>query len=331
MRAKCIVFPEPEKAEIGEIDVGSPSADQILTRTLLTGVSTGTETRIFRGKQHGQQFPLIPGYENLGEVIEAGADSGFQRGQRAFIRNHKYDAGPYKMMWGSQVSHSVSTASSAIPIPDGIEDKDAVYAKVSGISLHGVKRARVSEGEWVAVVGLGIIGHFVVQHCVARGANVIAVDLDGSRRELAERGGARVSLDGMAPDLTDQVQQLSGGGVNAAFDATGIAKMLEPVSALLRPRLWDEDVRQAPRLVLQGSVEKPVTMDYMSLFLPELDLITPRDCDTQDIVDSLDLMAADMIKPSIIPATAAGIEKAAELYSKLMKREIMRVLFKWNE
>jgi len=330
MKAKCIVFAKPEQVEIGEIEVESPTPEQIVTKTLMTGVSTGTETRVYRGKQERSDFPLIPGYENLGEVIDAGEKSGFRTGQRAFVRKHQYDAGPYQMMWGSQVSHSLSAADSAVPIPDGVKTEDAIYAKVSAISLHGVKRARVTEGEWVAVVGLGIIGHFVVQHCVARGANVIAIDLEQGRRTKAEEAGAHAALDGKSPDLAERVHQLSGGGVNVAFDATGIAKMLEPTSKLLRHRLWDEDPSHAPRLVLQGTVETPVTMDYMALFRPELDLITPRDCDTQDMVDSLDLMAAGKIKPSIIPATIASIEQAGELYPKLVSREIMRVLFKWS-
>ncbi|MFW6211760.1 MAG: zinc-dependent alcohol dehydrogenase [Spirochaetota bacterium] len=331
MTAKCIVFSKPETVEIGELEMGSPGPDQILTKTLMTGVSTGTETRVYRGKQERSEFPLIPGYENLGEVIEAGEKSGFSVGQRAFVRKHQYDSGPYQMMWGSQVSHSLSSSDAAIPIPDGVATEDAIYAKVSAISLHGVKRARVAKGEWVAVVGLGIIGHFVVQHCVARGAKVIAIDLEPSRREKADEAGAEASLDGKAPDLVERVHQLSGGGVNIAFDATGIAKMLEPTSRLLRHRLWDEDPSNAPRLVLQGTVEDPVTIDYMALFRPELDLITPRDCDTQDMVDSLDLMAAGKIKPSIIPATIASIEQAPELYPKLVSREIMRVLFRWSE
>jgi threonine dehydrogenase-like Zn-dependent dehydrogenase len=49
------------------------------------------------------------------------------------------------------------------------------------------------------------------------------------------------------------------------------------------------------------------------------------------MVDSLDLMAAGKIKPSIIPATIAPIEEAPALYPKLISREIMRVLFRWSE
>jgi 2-desacetyl-2-hydroxyethyl bacteriochlorophyllide A dehydrogenase len=330
MKANCIVFPAPETVESGEVELSSPTPDQILTETILTGVSTGTETRVFRGGQKDTNFPVIPGYENLGRVMEAGDQSGYTTGERVFVRAHRYDPGPYTMMWGSQVSHSLTSGPAAIRVPENVTDEDAIYAKVSGISLHGVKRAHVRSDEWVAVVGLGIIGHLVVQHCVARGARVIAIDLDADRCRRAEEAGAETSIDGRSDRLAEQVFELTDGGVSAAFDATGIARMLEPTSKLLRPRSWDESPELAPRLVLQGTVEEPVTLDYFTLFSPELDLITPRDCDTQDLVDSLSLMSEGRIHPSIIPATVASFRDAPDLYPRLVSREVMRVLFRWS-
>lgn len=330
MKAQCIVFPEPLKATVGEIDVPAPGEGQLLTKTRLTGVSTGTETRVFRGKQQGAQFPLIPGYENLGEVIEAGPGTSVKPGQRMIVRKQLSDPSPYARSWGSQVSHSLTNESSLVLVPEGVSDDRAIYAKVAGISLHGVKRAKVASGEWVVVVGLGIIGHLVVQHSIAKGAKVIAVDMDNDRLELAKRAGALHTLNAGDEKAVDRAHEISGGGADVAFDATGLASVLEPTSKYLKARAWDDDPANCGRLVLQGTVEDPVTLDYMSLFKPEIDLITPRDCDTQDLIDSLDLMAADKLHPEIIPATTYSFRDCAEAYPKLVSREIMRVLYTWE-
>lgn len=330
MKAECITFSEPGKVEIGEIEIGSPSGGELLTKTRITGVSTGTETRVYRGKQEGSSFPLIPGYENLGEIVEVGPDVGFEVGRRVYVRKHNYDPGSYSRMWGSQVSHSLTTAESVVPVPDDVTDEQAIYAKVSGISLHGVKRAEVRENEWVVVVGLGIIGHLALQHAVARGAWAIGIDIDERRLQLARQAGALHAINGRERDTVQQVMSITEGGAHVAFDATGIASMLESTSKYLRPRPWDGDPAACSRLVLQGSLEDPVSVDYWALFMPELDLIVPRDCDTQDLVDSLSLMATGSIRPEIIPATTYSYRDAAEAYPRLVDREIMRVLFSWE-
>lgn len=330
MKARCIVFPEPLKATVGEIEVPSPGEGQLLTKTRLTGVSTGTETRVFRGKQDGAQFPLIPGYENLGEVVEAGPGTTVKPGQRLFVRNHRYEPGEYTKTWGSQVSHSLTDENGLVVIPENVSDERAIYAKVAAISLHGVKRAKVKAGEWVVVVGLGLIGHLVVQHAVAKGAKVIAVDMEADRLELAKKAGALHTIDAHDRNAVDQAHEISGGGADVAFDATGLASVLEPTSLYLKARAWDDDPANCGRLVLQGTVEDPVTLDYMALFRREIDLITPRDCDTQDLIDSLDLMGADKLHPEIIPASRYSFRDCAEAYPKLVSREIMRVLYTWE-
>lgn len=330
MKSRCIVFPQPLGAEIGEIEVPKPGAGELLTKTRLTGVSTGTETRVFRGKQEGSEFPLIPGYENLGEVLEAGPGTTLRQGQRVFVRNHKYDSGEYSRQWGSQVAHSLTDEAAAIPIPDGVSDERAIYAKVGAIALHGVKRARVTSGERVVVVGLGIIGHLVCQHAVARSAKVIGVDLKESRLELARLAGCEDAIVGTDPNLVERVADITGGGAAVAFDATGIPETLESTAALLKPRPWDAPPERCARLVLQGTLEDSLTLAYRTLFVPEIDLITPRDCDTGDIIDSLALMATGELRPEIIPFTSYKFVDAATAYPRLVNREIMRVLFTWS-
>ena len=330
MKAPCIVFPEPLNATIGEIDVPCPGRGQLLCKTRITGVSTGTETRVFRGKQDNAQFPLIPGYKNLSEVIEAGDGTTTKPGSRLLVRTHLYETGPYVKSWGGQVSHTLTDEGKLVVVPESVSDERAIYAKVAGISLHGVKRAKVRSGEWVVVVGLGLIGHLVVQHAVAKGAKVIAVDMAEDRLDLAKRAGALHTLSAGDKQAVEKAHEITGGGADVAFDATGLASVLEPTSLYLKPRTWDDDPAKCGRLVLQGTVEDPVTLDYMALFRREIDLITPRDCDTQDMIDSLDLMAADKLHPEIIPASRYSFRDCAEAYPKLVSREIMRVLYSWE-
>ncbi|TVR52047.1 MAG: hypothetical protein EA426_19315 [Spirochaetaceae bacterium] len=330
MRANCIVFSEPGSVGHGEIDVPEPGPGQLVTRTLFSGVSTGTESRVLSGKQEGSVFPLIPGYENVGEIVAAGPRTMLQVGTRVFVAAHRYDSLGKAITWGAHVSHSITDEGSVNPIPDGVAPELAVYGKVSAISLHGVKRGRLMPNEWVVVLGLGLIGHLVVQHAVARGGRVIAIDVDAGRSEAAKRAGAEIVLDGTRRDVVDEVKRITGGGANVAFDATGRSDTLDVSASMLKPRAWHSDIGGVSRLVIQGSIVGSVCLDYTSsLFMPEIDVITARDNDRVDIAESLIMMATGAIDPGAIEATEYAASDAENAYRHLLEKKPMRIFFRW--
>jgi 2-desacetyl-2-hydroxyethyl bacteriochlorophyllide A dehydrogenase len=330
MSERCITFEGSRVVGIRSLDPGEPVHGQVSTKTLCTGVSTGTETRVLRGKQVGAEFPLIPGYENVGRVEKAGPRTSVAPGTLVIVPSHAYNSSGINKTWGAQVSRSITSADSVIPVPEGVRPEDAIYAKVGGIALHGVRRAAVGEGDWIAVVGLGIIGHLVVQHALARGARVVAIDMDESRVALAQKAGADHALQASDSRLQERVEELTGGGVSAAFDATGRADTLAGTAALIRSRPWHHPELNCGTLVVQGSLEAPMCLDYNQLFAQELDVMVPRDCDLSDMSETLALIAADKVRPSIIPAERYTPDRAQEAYDRLLARKTMRVLFDWN-
>jgi alcohol dehydrogenase/propanol-preferring alcohol dehydrogenase len=92
-------------------------------------------------------------------------------------------------------------------------------------SYHGVvDRAQVRPGEWVAVHGCGGIGLSAIHVAAAIGANVIAVDLDDRKLELARKVGAGYVVNGKkVEDIPMAVYDLSHGGAHVSVDALGIA------------------------------------------------------------------------------------------------------------
>jgi D-arabinose 1-dehydrogenase-like Zn-dependent alcohol dehydrogenase len=104
-------------------------------------------------------------------------------------------------------------------------------------SFHGVvDQAQVKPGEWVAVYGCGGIGLSAVQIASAMGANVIAVDLDDRKLELAKKVGASKVVNGKKTDPVAAVVELSGGGAHVAVDALGIAATCRNALMSLRKR-----------------------------------------------------------------------------------------------
>jgi alcohol dehydrogenase len=91
-----------------------------------------------------------------------------------------------------------------------------------------VNTARVQPGQSVAVVGLGGVGLSGIMGAVAAGAaRVVAVDLSDEKLTLARRFGATDTVNAADPDAVQTLRDLTGGGVDHAFEMVGSAKALE--------------------------------------------------------------------------------------------------------
>jgi 2-desacetyl-2-hydroxyethyl bacteriochlorophyllide A dehydrogenase len=329
MNSKCIVFVKPLQVEFGEIDVPAPATGQILTRTLYTGVSTGTETRVLRGGEVNS-FPLIPGYENVGQVIQCGADVDYKPGDIVFAGSSNF-TGRYFKCWGAQVEVALINAADAIPVPPGVDPLRALYVQVGGISLHGIIRARVTEKEIVAVVGLGLIGHLAAQCAKALGATVIAVDTDETRLGIARVAGFDHVLNGRDDNLEQRVKALSNGGVDVAVEATGVASVADQTARLVRGKSWSPPYPPSARVVLLGSYTEPVAFSYHpTLFDNEPDILPSRYTTRSDMLDMMQLIAEKKVDPAVLPAAVVPVKDAVRAYQDLMSKKTMRVIFNWQ-
>jgi 2-desacetyl-2-hydroxyethyl bacteriochlorophyllide A dehydrogenase len=327
--SKCIVFEAPFEVAFAEIDVPAPGPGRVVTRTLFTGVSTGTETRVLRGAEV-DQFPLIPGYENVGEVVEVGPGVSLVPGQLVFHGGSDF-TGRYARCWGAQAGVALIEAANAIPLPAGLDPVKALYAMVGGIALHGVNRARVTTADTVAVVGLGLIGSLAAQAARARGARVIAIDREQDRLATAKAAGFEV-LDAGGDGLEAQVRALCGGGVDVAIDATGVASAVEQTARLVRSMPWNPPYPASSRVVLLGSYTEPVAFSYHpTLFDNEPDILPSRYTTRQEMEEMLQLLASGGVDPSLLPARVLPFGEAPGAYRDLLDRKQMRVVFDWRE
>src|SRR5690606_19130897 len=146
-------------------------------------------------------FPA--GYSAAGTVVEPGREAGgLQPGDRvacagAGHANHaEYDAVPLNLL---------------ARIPEEVTFRQAAFTTVGTIALQGVRRAEVTLGETVVVVGLGLIGQITAQILDAAGCIVIGSDPIAERRELAARLAGAHSIDPTLGDAARQVMALTNG------------------------------------------------------------------------------------------------------------------------
>jgi len=152
-------------------------------------------------------------------------------------------------------------------VPEGVALEDAAYATLGAIALQGVRRADVSLGDRVAVIGLGLIGQLTVQILKAAGCRVLAIDLADDLVDLARRSGADLALPRGGDPEGAALRFGDGFGVDAAI-LTASTKENDPVE------LAGAMCRERGRVVVVGNVRLDVPRE--TYYRKELDLVLSR-------------------------------------------------------
>ncbi len=114
-------------------------------------------------------------------------------------------------------------------LPDSVSFVEAAMVEPLAIAYHAAMRVQIHEKSTALVVGVGTIGLLVLQVAKAMGADeIIAVDIDDSRLEMAKQLGATHCVNSLNDDAEAQIRAYTKGGkgVDTAFDATGISQTI---------------------------------------------------------------------------------------------------------
>ncbi len=210
---------EPGRGQIRPVTLPEPGPDDVLVRTLRTGVSRGTETLVFGGhvpeSQHATMRapfqegdfpgPVKYGYLNVG-VVERGPES--LSGRTVFC------------LFPHQTAYVVPAAAVTV-VPEGVPAARAVLAGTVETAVNALWDARPLIGDRVAVVGAGMVGCCVARLLVAMpGVSVTLVDVDESRSSVATVLGAAFALPAEATGGLDLVVHTSGtsAGLQTSLD-----------------------------------------------------------------------------------------------------------------
>ena len=228
MSERGVVFRGPHDVAVLPYEERAPAAGEVRLQTIYSGISAGTELSAYRGTNpylarrwdaerrlfiDGATFayPLEDwGYEQVGEVVDAGAGvTGLRAGD---------------VVWGAWGHRS-----SAVVAEDAVAGRTlgelptlwGVFARIGAVALNAILDADVHVGETVAVHGQGVPGLVATQLALLSGADVVAVDRIPRRLELARSFGATV-IDARGTTAGDAVREATGGrGADVTIDLTG--------------------------------------------------------------------------------------------------------------
>lgn len=240
---KAIVFSAPETITLETVPDPACAPDEVIIKTGRSGIC-GTDIHIYRN-EYMSDFPLIPGHEFGGEIVEVGsAVTDFRVGQRVAADPNLY-CGHCDFCRNEQANHCanwqgigitraggfaeyVSVPAKAVySLPDSLNDTQAAFIEPLACVVWALKRLPVTPAATVLIVGSGPMGILLLQALRHNGASQITVvDKQPARLALAQQFG--VSQTVLASETQhDQLRQLALHGYDIIIDATGIPAVIE--------------------------------------------------------------------------------------------------------
>ena len=171
--------------------------------------------------------PLPMGYCNIGYVVERGGD----------VRT--FSVGDRVVSNGKHAEFVAVPKNLCARVPDKVSDDEAAFTVIGAVGLHGIRLAEPTLGEFVVVVGLGLVGLVTVQLLRAHGCRVLGLDYDAVRLALAAQFGAEIvdlSEEGNAYAAAEQFSR--GRGVDAVIiaAATNSSEPIRDATKICRKR-----------------------------------------------------------------------------------------------
>jgi 3-hydroxyethyl bacteriochlorophyllide a dehydrogenase len=166
METIAVVLKQPEHVELNRLALTAPSPDDVVVDVDWSGVSTGTERLLWSGRMPsfpGMGYPLVPGYESVGRVVEAGSASGLHPGQHVFVPGAKC-FGEVRGLFGASASRLVAAAKRVVPIDAHLGERGILLA-LAATAYHAIAAKGVSAPD--CIVGHGVLGRLLARISIA--------------------------------------------------------------------------------------------------------------------------------------------------------------------
>jgi 2-desacetyl-2-hydroxyethyl bacteriochlorophyllide A dehydrogenase len=255
---KAAVLVKPLQIELGDYPIPNPSPGQLRIRLQEVGIC-GSDVHYFGGHRPLPE-PTIIGHEGWGYIDVLGEGVKRELGERVVIDPNapcgecSYCARgqatvcPNKRTIGLNApgcfaEYVLIPADFAHKLPDSISAQDAVTIEPTAVAYHALKKASLTKGDAIYVLGLGAIGMLITHLAVEQGLHVFATDLNPVLQEKAYEFGAQKG-DWKAKD------------VRVIFECTGSAAATTQLLA---------DAPRGASVILLGLSEKPASFTPLDL------------------------------------------------------------------
>ena len=321
MRAAVVhAFGEP--LTIDELPVPEPGPGEIVVRLAATGVCH-TDLHAVRGDWAAKPaLPLVPGHEGTGHVAAVGAGVTHLRegdavgvpwlhdacGQCEYCLTGWETLCPTQHNTGYSVDGTYADyvrakADYVGRLPAGADLEAIAPILCAGVTTYkGLKETEARAGEWVAISGIGGLGHVAVQYAKAMGFTVAALDVDPAKLALAQKLGADLVVDCRDADAVKGLVKQTGGMHGVLVTAVSTAAFSQAIGI----------VRRKGTIVFNGLPPGEFATPVMPMVLKRITLRGSIVGTREDLAEALAFAAAGKVKAEVTVEPLAAVNDVLE-------------------
>jgi propanol-preferring alcohol dehydrogenase len=320
-------FGKPLRVE--EVPLPQPGPGQILVKIAATGVCH-TDLHAAEGDWPVKPTPpFIPGHEGVGTVAAAATDvKHVKEGDRVGVPwlytacgHCKHCLGGWETLCleqqntgysvnGGFAEYVVADPDYVGRLPGNVGFVDIAPILCAGVTVYkGLKVTDTKPDDWVVISGVGGLGHLAVQYAKAMGLNIIAVDIDDAKLELAKRQGASLVVNAAIYDPIAFVKKEVGGAQGVLVTAVS-------------PKAFEQAIGMVGRGGTVSLTGLPPGGFPLSIFDTVLNGITVRGSivgTRLDLQEALNFAAEGKVKATV---ETAALDDINEVFARMHRGDI---------
>ncbi|MEM8650638.1 MAG: chlorophyll synthesis pathway protein BchC [Pseudomonadota bacterium] len=293
MQTRAVIFEEPHKLILEDTRLITKGEDLVFVDTLWSGISTGTERLLWEGTMPhfpGMAYPLVPGYETVGTIVDAPNHLKHRIGERVFIPGcSSYEE--VRGLFGGAASLLAVDSDKAIKVPEN-SNEEAILLALAATAYHALTKKGSKYPD--LIIGNGILGRLAARLCTALGvAEPTIWEKEPARR--ADDSNYKV----VAPEEDE------GNQYDCIMDLSGDASILDTLVRSLNSQ---------GEIILAGFYSKDIQFAFPPAFMKEAKFIVSAEWQPEDLKIVRDLIDQERLSLSGLITHHKPTEFAAEAY-----------------
>jgi threonine dehydrogenase-like Zn-dependent dehydrogenase len=334
---KAIRISEPGKCSVIELPVPDIGPGEVRLKIRYVGFC-GSDLGTFRGGNPNVQYPRIPGHEISGIIEKTGDEvpDRFVPGQAVTVipytscgkcpacRQNRSHACQFNQTLGVQRDGAMKEYLTVpwekiLQAPELAGTRLAMVEPLT-VGFHAVERGKIRKEDITMVLGCGMIGAGAIIASAGKGSTVIAVDIDKFKLQLAEKLGAKYTLNSSSPDWSDRLKEITDGeGPGVVIEAAG-----NPVTY----RMAVDEVAFAGRIICIGYTGSDVNLPTRFFVQKELEILGSRNATRQNFEEVIRYMKEEKFPLEWVITRIAAPEEAGKALEEWAKNpgKVMKIL-----
>ena len=311
MITKAVVMYEPGSLSIQPVDLKSPSKEDVVIKINYSGISTGTEKLFYNGKMPqfpGMGYPLVPGYESTGEVVQAPKDSNLKIGDMVFVPGADCYSGSVKSLFGGAARMIISAPNRLIKIDSTMGCNGALFA-LAATARHAI--AGFGNKMPDVIVGHGVLGRLLARLVILAGEKPPIV----WEKNILRHSGA-TDYEVVLPEYDERSDY------DCIFDVSGDSEILDSLIGR---------VRKGGEVVLAGFYPERLEFGFAQAFLKEVSLRVSAEFTPEDVATTKLLIEAGSLSFDGLISNVSSAKEANEAYNIAFNNaECLKMVLDWR-